>query len=105
MAGNTFQPIVQPVILPTLGVRIIDGSNSATLDQLYFIGTANNYIKKSGNTSLVNVQSQGNFRSNGNSVANSFRDILDGGSSEASSFQFEGPIIGGEFSIISGSQE
>jgi hypothetical protein len=53
----------------------------------------------------VNVQSQGNFRSNGNSVANSFRDILDGGSSEASSFQFEGPIIGGEFSIISGSQE
>ena len=97
--------ILQPIIYPSLGVRIIDGSNSQTLDQLYFIGTANNYIKKDGNTSLNNVSSLGNFRPNENSQANSFRDILDGGTSSAGSFQFQGPIIGGEFSIIAGSQE
>jgi hypothetical protein len=97
--------ILQPVILPGLGVRIIDGSNSQTLDQLYFIGTANNYVKKDGNTSLVNVQSLGNFRSNSNPVSDSFRDILDGGTSEPGYTQFQGPIIGGEFSIIAGSQE
>lgn len=97
--------ILQPIIYPGLGVRIIDGSNSSTMDQLYFIGTANNYVKKDGNTSLTNVQSQGNFRTNSNPVSNSFRDILDGGTSDPGSFQFQGPIIGGEFSIISGSQE
>jgi hypothetical protein len=97
--------ILQPIIYPGLGVRIIDGSDSSTMDQLYFIGTANNYVKKDGNTSLNNVQSQGNFRANSNPVSNSFRDILDGGTSEPGSYQFKGPILGGEFSIISGAQE
>jgi hypothetical protein len=86
-----------PIIEPGLGVRIIDGSSSQTLDQLYFIGTANNYVKKTAKIEVQNFSTFGNFWTKQISVADQFRDILDGGNSEAGTAQFVGPIIGGEF--------
>ena len=46
--------------LNLLNSRIIDGSNSQTLDQLYFIGTGNNYVKKSdsGTSDMRGVTSE-----------------------------------------------
>jgi hypothetical protein len=85
-----------PIIEPGLFVRIIDGSSSQTSDNLYFIGTENNYVKKSSKSETINYSSFGNFWLKQTSVESKFRDILDGGSSEGN-FQFEGPIIGGEF--------
>lgn len=89
----------QPILEPGLSVRIVDGSNSETLDQLYFIGTANNYVKKVEGKQIQNYSSFGNFWLKQVSVQNQFRDILDGGNSEPGTEQFEGPIIGGEFPI------
>ena len=86
-----------PILEPGLDVRIIDGSTSQTSDTLYFIGTENNYVKKSGRTEIRNYSTFGNFWTKQVSVENNFRDILDGGTSEPGTAQFEGPIIGGEF--------
>lgn len=86
-----------PILEPGLGVRVIDGSNSQTLDQLYFIGTANNYVTKTTKTSIQNYSTYGNFWVKEVNVTDNFRDILDGGSSEAGTAQFTGPVIGGEF--------
>ena len=47
--------------LNLLNSRIIDGSNSQTQDQLYFIGTGNNYVKKSDSGTSINAKQSGNF--------------------------------------------
>jgi hypothetical protein len=86
-----------PILEPGLGTRIIDGSSSQTLDQLYFIGTANNYVTKTSKTNIQNVSTFGNFWIKEVNQVNNFRDILDGGDSSAGTAQFTGPIIGGEF--------
>jgi hypothetical protein len=86
-----------PLIDPGLEVRIIDGSDSQTLDQLYFVGTTNNYVKKVGNREVKNYSSFGNFWTKQTSVQERFRDILDGGDSSNGTSQFIGPVIGGEF--------
>ena len=86
-----------PILEPGLSVRIIDGSSSQTSDTLYFIGTENNYVKKSGKSETRNYSTFGNFWTKQISVENNFRDILDGGTSEPGTAQFYGPIIGGEF--------
>jgi hypothetical protein len=86
-----------PLIDPGLGVRIIDGSNSQTLDQLYFIGTTNNYVTKVAQREISNYSSFGNFWAKQVSVQDQFRDILDGGDSSSGTSQFIGPVIGGEF--------
>jgi hypothetical protein len=85
-----------PILNPGLSVRIIDGSSSQTSDSLYFIGTENNYVKKSAKSETINYSSFGNFWLKQTSVEKKFSDILDGGTSDGNS-QFEGPIIGGEF--------
>jgi hypothetical protein len=81
--------------LNLLNSRIIDGSNSQTLDQLYFIGTGNNYVKKSDSGTSINAKQSGNFYSNTNPVGSSFSDILDGGNSSRNNSQFLAPIVGG----------
>ena len=86
-----------PINFPKLSTRIIDTGNSETYDQLYFIGTRNNYVKKSGIGNISAVSSMGNFWVNQESVTSKIRDILDGGNSDSGVSQFEGPIIGGEF--------
>lgn len=86
-----------PINYPKLSNRIIDTGNSETYDQLYFVGTRNNYVKKSGIESVSEVSAMGNFWVNQNSVKSEIRDILDGGNSDSGVSQFEGPIIGGEF--------
>ncbi len=75
--------------------RIIDGSDSKTLDQLYFIGSARNYVKKVNSENTITVNASGNFYSQ--VAGGDFRDILDGGDSEAGNQQFLGPIVGGVF--------
>jgi hypothetical protein len=87
----------QPILEPGLADRIIDGSDSQTLDQLYFIGTANNYVTKTTKTSVQTYSTYGNFWVKEANVVDNFRDILDGGDSEAGTAQFTGPVIGGEF--------
>ena len=79
-----------PILEPGLSVRIIDGSSSQTFDTLYFVGTENNYVKKSARTETRNYSTFGNFWLKQVSVENNFRDILDGGSSEPGTAQFEG---------------
>ena len=86
-----------PILEPGLATRIIDGSTSRTLDQLYFIGTANNYVTKTTKTNIQNYSTFGNFWVKEVNVVDNFRDILDGGDSEAGTAQFTGPVIGGEF--------
>ncbi len=86
-----------PLVDPGLKVRIIDGSDSQTLDQLYFVGSANNYVKKVAPREVQNYSSYGNFWTKQVSVQDQFRDILDGGDSSPGTSQFVGPIIGGEF--------
>ena len=78
-------------------VRIIDGSDSQTLDQLYFVGTLNNYVQKVAPREVQNYSSYGNFWTKQISVQDQFRDILDGGDSSPGTSQFVGPVIGGEF--------
>jgi hypothetical protein len=81
--------------LNLLNSRVIDGSNSQTQDQLYFIGTGNNYVKKSDSRNSIDVKQSGNFYKNTNPVGSSFSDILDGGDSSRSNSQFLAPILGG----------
>ena len=81
--------------LNLLNSRIIDGSNSQTQDQLYFVGTGNNYVKKSDSATSIEVKQSGNFFRNTNPVGSSFSDILDGGNSNRSNAQFLAPILGG----------
>ena len=81
--------------LNLLNSRIIDGSDSQTRDQFYFIGTGNNYVKKSDSMASIAVKQSGNFYSNTNPVGNSLSDILDGGDSSRSNSQFLAPILGG----------
>jgi hypothetical protein len=78
-----------------LNSRIIDCSDSQALDQFYFIGTGNNYIKKSDSSESINVNQSGNFYSNTNPIGKTFSDILDGGDSSRNASQFISPIIGG----------
>jgi hypothetical protein len=80
--------------------RIIDGSTSQTNDQLYFVGTGKNYVKKSDSGSYITVNKSGNFSVTTNPVGKNFCDILDGGDSTNSVKQFISPIIGGESKII-----
>jgi len=75
--------------------RIIDGSNSETLDQLYFVGSAKSYLKKVDTGTTMTTNASGNFFSN--AAGSEFRDILDGGNSEDTSSQFYGVIVGGVF--------
>ena len=81
--------------LNLLNSRVIDGSDSQTRDQLYFIGTGNNYVKKSDSRTSIEVKLSGNFSFNTNPVGNSFSDILDGGNSSRENSQFLAPILGG----------
>lgn len=81
--------------LNLLDSRIIDGSTSQTMDQLYFIGTGNNYVKKSDSGATIMVKQTGNFSFNTNPVGNKFSDILDGGNSSRGVSQFLAPIVGG----------
>lgn len=81
--------------LNLLNSRIIDGSTSQTQDQLYFVGTGNNYVKKSDSRETIEVKQSGNFSFNTNPVGNKFSDILDGGDSRRGSSQFLAPIVGG----------
>ena len=86
-----------PLVDPGLKVRIIDGSSSQTLDQLFFVGTANNYVTKVAPREVQNYSSFGNFWTKQVSVQDKFRDILDGGDSSRGTSQFVGPVIGGGF--------
>jgi hypothetical protein len=86
-----------PLIDPGLDVLIIDGSDSRTLDQLYMVGTTNNYIQKIGDHSVQNYSSYGNFWTKQVGGRSQTRDILDGGDSSSGTAQYQGPIIGGEF--------
>lgn len=81
--------------LNLLNSRIIDGSNSQTQDQLYFVGTGNNYVKKSDSGTSIQVKQSGNFYLNTNPAGSKFSDILDGGNSSRSDSQFLAPILGG----------
>lgn len=83
----------------TLGLksRIIDGSNSQTQDQLYFVGTGKNYVKKVDAGDYITVKQSGNFYYNTNPVGSNFCDILDGGDSSRGTSQFIGPVVGGVF--------
>lgn len=89
--------IVNQVDILKLQSRIIDGSTSQTDDQLYFVGTGKNYVKKSdsGNYSIVNES--GNFAPSDNPVGKNFCDILDGGDSSKGTSQFIAPVVGGVF--------
>jgi hypothetical protein len=78
--------------------NIIDGENSSTNNQLVFVGTSNNYIKKSGTSQTSIENGSGNFRTNSNPAGKNFSDILDGGDSGPNS-QFVAPIIGGVFPV------
>jgi hypothetical protein len=82
--------------LVSLSSNIIDGSNSETYKQLYFIGVGNTYVKKSDSEDSLRIKASGNFYQNQNPIGREFRDILDGGDSSDSS-QFIAPIIGGVF--------
>ena len=77
--------------------RIIDGSDSRTKDQLYFIGTADDYVRKTDTIEVIQAKASGNFYSNANPVGKDFNDILDGGDSNRGASQFIAPIIGGVF--------
>lgn len=92
-------PPNRPLSDPKLSVRIIDGSSSSIPDTLYFVGTKNNYVKKSGKSESTNYSTFGNFWLKQESVKSNFSDILDGGDSGAGSLQFEGPVVWGEFPI------
>ncbi len=81
--------------LNLLNARIIDGSDSQTQDQLYFVGTGNNYVKKSDSSTSIQVNQSGNFYKNTNPVGSKFSDILDGGDSNRGDQQFLAPIVGG----------
>lgn len=81
--------------LNLLNSRIIDGSNSQTRDQFYFIGTGNNYVKKTDSRASILANQSGNFYSNTNPIGSSFSDILDGGDSSRDISQFLAPILGG----------
>lgn len=82
--------------LVSLKSNIIDGSNSETYGQLYFVGAGNTYVKKSDSGASIEVKSSGNFFMNQNPVGKEFRDILDGGDSGRDS-QFIAPVVGGVF--------
>jgi hypothetical protein len=75
--------------------RIIDGSNSQTEDQFYFIGSGKNYVKRSDSAVSIQAKASGNFYKNQNPLGKQFRDILDGGDSSNSPGQFIAPVIGG----------
>lgn len=74
--------------------NVIDGMDSRTYDQLYFIGSGDNYKKKSDSSDSITVKASGNFYINTDPVGSSFSDILDGGDS-GNNTQFIGPIVGG----------
>lgn len=85
-------------VLLKFSSNIIDGENSSTNNQLVFIGTSNNYFKKSGTSQTSIENGSGNFRTNSNPAGKNFSDILDGGDSGPNS-QFIAPIIGGVFPV------
>lgn len=75
--------------------RIIDGSTSQTDDQLYFVGTGKDYVKKSDSAVSIQAKASGNFYQNQNPLGKQFRDILDGGDSGNEPAQYLAPVIGG----------
>ena len=75
--------------------NIIDGSTSQTMDQIYFVGTGKNDIKKVDSGNFIEVKQSGNFYKNTNPVGSGFSDILDGGNSSKDTSQFIAPIVGG----------
>jgi hypothetical protein len=74
--------------------NVIDGRDSKTYNELFFIGSSDNYKKKSDSSDSITVKASGNFYINTDPVGSKFPDILDGGDSGSNS-QFIGPIIGG----------
>jgi hypothetical protein len=54
--------------LVSLTSNIIDGSNSETYKQLYFVGAGNTYVKKSDSVNSIRVKDSGNFYQNQNPV-------------------------------------
>jgi len=82
-----------------LGSRIIEGGSSQTNDQLYFVGTGKNYIKKDDSGNFMSVNQSGNFYVNTNPVGKKFSDIIDGGNSNRGTSQFIAPLIGGIFPV------
>ncbi len=75
--------------------RIIDGSTSQTDDQLYFVGTGKDYVRKSDSAVSIQAKASGNFYINQNPLGKQFRDILDGGSAGDQPAQYLAPVIGG----------
>lgn len=75
--------------------RIIDGSTSQTDDQLYFVGTGKDYVRRSDSAVSIQVKASGNFFSNQNPLGKQFRDILDGGDASNQPAQYLAPIVGG----------
>lgn len=88
---------INDVSLPGLSSNIIDGSTSKTNDQLYFVGTGKNYIKRVDSATSIYLKQSGNFYVDSNPVGKDFSDILDGGSSSRDTSQFLAPIVGGVF--------
>lgn len=88
---------IDDVSIPGLSSNIIDGSTSQTNDQLYFVGTGRNYVKRVDSATTAYIKQTGNFYQNTNPVGKDFSDILDGGSSSRSTSQFLAPIVGGVF--------
>jgi hypothetical protein len=91
--------IVNQIDILSLNSRIIDGSTSQTDDQLYFVGTGKNYVKKSDSGSYLTINASGNFAPSSNPVGKNFFDILDGGNSSKDNSQFIAPVVGGVFPV------
>ena len=75
--------------------RIIDGSTSQTDDQLYFVGTGKDYVRRSDSAVSIEAKASGNFYQNQNPLGKQFRDILDGGDSGDKPAEYLAPVIGG----------
>ena len=83
--------------ISSLNSNIIDGSNSQTNDQLFYVATGKNYIKKVDSGSFAEIKQSGNFYYNTNPLGSTLSDILDGGDSRKDTSQFIAPIVGGVF--------
>jgi hypothetical protein len=75
---------------------IIDGADSKTNSELYFISTGDNYLTSSGKAETMYINASGNFYSNLNPQGKNLSDILDGGESNSDG-KFIAPIIGGVY--------
>jgi hypothetical protein len=77
---------------------IIDGADSKTNSELYFISTGDNYLSSNGRTEMdtMYINASGNFYSNLSPQGKNLSDILDGGDSGSDS-KFIAPVIGGVY--------